>query len=338
MMSLFLLTTLLFYINVIICIDLEIVKPKNYRKNKEIASRKAIYDEKALRITKYMQGHQVGHKAQYKEDLYLYENYFYGRVNGTIFESGAYDGNRLSTSYMFEKYFDWFPIHVEASHQHFELLKMNRPDALNIHSALCNETKLVHFLHRLNGSSVDGILEFMEKKFVTRFHKYWHRTHDPQLIKEMSCVTMPYLLQLLGITHLDIWVLDVEGAELPVLKAMEEVWEKITIDIVLLETMHRTDRSGEADLTIQIMNKYGYACHEYMSNVVCVHERFEPSVKPSVKITRQKKKPTYYYKNHYTNFMIEAKQQQVEQRLRDEEEKRQNALKRVKVKQQPKRL
>ena len=305
-MKLFLLLLCLLCYNTLInCIEMEIIKPKEYKIDNKIASQKAVYDKNALLIKKYLQNHQIGHKAQYKEDLYLYENYFYGRVNGTILESGAYDGNRLSTSFMFEKYFNWFPIHVEASHQHFKLLKMNRPNALNVHSALCNETKTVHFLHRLNGSSVDGILEFMEKKFITRFHKYWHRTHDPQLIKEMSCVTMPYLLNSLGITHLDIWVLDVEGAELPVLSAMDKMWDEITIDVVLLETMHRTDRSSEADSTIKIMNKHGYVCHEYMSNVVCVHNRFEPSVKPSINISKQKQKPTYYYKNHYTNFMIE---------------------------------
>lgn len=53
--------------------------------------------------------------------------YFYGMINGTIMESGALDGDRLSTTYMFEKFFNWFPIHVEASFQHFAKLKVNRP-------------------------------------------------------------------------------------------------------------------------------------------------------------------------------------------------------------------
>ena len=274
-----------------VCGSMEVQVPPEYvMTGMEILQRKPVYDPKAAKITKYQQGWGVGHRAQYKEDLYLYERYFFGMVNGTIMESGALDGNRLSTTYMFETYFNWFPVHVEASFQHYALLKQNRPNGLNVHAALCNESRILHFLHRENGSAVDGILEFMEPQFVSRFHKYWHRTKDPRLLHEMQCVTAPFLFQFLHIIHLDIWVLDVEGAELAVLSVIE--WSTApTIDVILLEIMRRNDRSGQADKTIEILEKNGYQCHPYMSNAVCVHGRLEMkrSIKPGLDVTKTPK-------------------------------------------------
>jgi hypothetical protein len=51
-------------------------------------------------------------KAQDQEDIWLYENWFYGMTNGVILESGALNGLLFSTSYMFEKFANWTAIHV----------------------------------------------------------------------------------------------------------------------------------------------------------------------------------------------------------------------------------
>ena len=50
-------------------------------------------------------------KAQVGEDLWLYENWFFGMTEGVILESGALDGEYLSTSKMFEL-LHWKSIHV----------------------------------------------------------------------------------------------------------------------------------------------------------------------------------------------------------------------------------
>lgn len=51
-------------------------------------------------------------RAQDQEDVWLYENWFYGMTNGVIMESGALDGKLFSTSFMFEKFANWTSIHV----------------------------------------------------------------------------------------------------------------------------------------------------------------------------------------------------------------------------------
>jgi hypothetical protein len=57
---------------------------------------------------------QIG-RAQDQEDVWLYENWFYGIKNGIILESGALDGLLFSNSYMFETFANWTAIHVGKS-------------------------------------------------------------------------------------------------------------------------------------------------------------------------------------------------------------------------------
>ena len=74
--------------------------------------KKAVYDAEYAKIKKYRDKGDKEHKAQFKEDIVVYEQYFYGMKNGVILESGALDGLLYSTSYMFEKHFDWKAIHI----------------------------------------------------------------------------------------------------------------------------------------------------------------------------------------------------------------------------------
>jgi hypothetical protein len=51
-------------------------------------------------------------QAQDQEDVWLYENWFYGMEKGIIMESGALNGILFSNSFMFEQFANWTAIHV----------------------------------------------------------------------------------------------------------------------------------------------------------------------------------------------------------------------------------
>jgi hypothetical protein len=51
-------------------------------------------------------------QAQDQEDIWLYENWFYGMAGGVIMESGALNGILFSNSFMFESFANWTAIHV----------------------------------------------------------------------------------------------------------------------------------------------------------------------------------------------------------------------------------
>lgn len=73
---------------------------------------KAVFDKDLKRLSDSDKPYTDIARAQDLEDIWLYENWFYGMKDGVIMESGALDGMLFSTSYMFEKFANWSAIHV----------------------------------------------------------------------------------------------------------------------------------------------------------------------------------------------------------------------------------
>ena len=107
--------------------------------------------------------------AQDQEDIWLYENWFYGMKDGVIMESGALNGLTFSTSYMFEQFANWTALHVEADPENYKNLRGNREQAVNVHAALCSETKLLHY-SSFGVIPVRGFVEFMTESFIKKWH------------------------------------------------------------------------------------------------------------------------------------------------------------------------
>lgn len=165
-------------------------------------------------------------RAQDQEDVWLYENWFYGIKNGIIVESGALDGLLFSTSYMFENFANWTAIHVgkmfltcrlhrfhsllEADPMNFYKLKFNRENAINVNGALCSESKLLHY-SSLGVVPVRGFIEFMSPSFIKKWHgKIYNNKTSIDELPTVQCLPMKLLLHELHVKHIDIWILDVE--------------------------------------------------------------------------------------------------------------------------------
>ena len=54
-------------------------------------------------------------RAQWFEDVYLYNNYFYGVEKGIVVESGAFDGLTFSTTFAIQKPLNWTAVHIEGN-------------------------------------------------------------------------------------------------------------------------------------------------------------------------------------------------------------------------------
>lgn len=76
----------------------------------------AVFDPAYAKKLTYRAKGKDEHKAQFKEDIIMYEKYFFGMKDGVIMESGALDGDLYSTSFMFEKHFNWKSIHIGEQH------------------------------------------------------------------------------------------------------------------------------------------------------------------------------------------------------------------------------
>jgi FkbM family methyltransferase len=177
-------------------------------------------------------------------------------TNGTILESGALNGLKYSTSFMFEKFASWLAIHVEADPKNYNQLRQFRPNSINIHAALCKEAQLLHFTNSPN-MAINGFVEFMTPHFIETWHPRLQT--NPGLIKSLPsilCVPLPHLLTELGVHKIDVWVLDVEGAELSVLESMD--FKKVKVSTIVMEC---DQRSVEIDQAKQdILKKNGFQC------------------------------------------------------------------------------
>lgn len=177
--------------------------------------------------------------AQDREDVYALAHFFWGAARpagGIILESGALNGVFLSTTYAFETVLRWRAMHIEPGPIKFGELALNRPRSLNLHTALCDAARTLHFAQAPGKeSAMSGIVEFMAPSFRER---WWPElagaaldTH-PHAVP-ISCNPLATLLALFGITHVDFWVLDVEGGELSVLHTVD--WEAVQIDVIVVE-------------------------------------------------------------------------------------------------------
>lgn len=82
-----------------------IENPKNWRSP-------GVFDQQLADMSGQDKPYMEISRAQDQEDVWLYENWFYGIKDGVIVESGALDGLLFSTSYMFETFANWTAIHV----------------------------------------------------------------------------------------------------------------------------------------------------------------------------------------------------------------------------------
>jgi hypothetical protein len=214
-------------------------------------------------------------KSQDKEDVTLYENWFYGKKEGLIVESGACKGIILSLSYMFEKYAKWNTINVEADPNSYELLTENRKDAINIFSALCSESGLLHYTDSIGAApEVRGIVEFMSDSFIKRWMPDVASGKTPlEDLAKMRCLTVKNLFRMLAVKHVDIWILDLEGAEENALLGTD--FQEVQIDVVVMEC-EALDREQD-ERKINILEKNGFRCTHIYRNCFCKHDSYEPS-------------------------------------------------------------
>ena len=83
------------------------------------------------------------------------------------------------------------------------------------------------------GGACDGIIEYMNDDHIKFFHPNWmNRTLWPSL-PTIDCLPLTDLLLQHNIVHVDFFSLDVEGAEMEVLRSLD--LNKIKVDIFAIE-------------------------------------------------------------------------------------------------------
>ena len=237
----------------------------------------AVHNPAFEETAKAKEGEYLDHSlAQDQEDVWLYENWFYGMQNGVIMESGALNGLSFSTSYMFESFGGWTALHVEADPENYKNLRGNREQAVNVHAALCSEPQLLHYISS-GMEAVRGFYEFMTEGFI----KQWHSDIasgkvDVNSLPATQCVPFRLLMKELHVTHIDIWVLDTEGAEESVLKGTD--FSEVQINAVAMECDEHDIAKNKRKT--DILEGNGFQCQLIMRNCMCKNKLFTPHKAP----------------------------------------------------------
>ena len=168
-------------------------------------------------------------KSQSGEDAMLL-TWFSRLCGGTYIELGALDGVKFSNSHVFHYTRQWKGVLIELMEYNFNLLTENRKDELaTIHAGVCDQKSLLHYYGK---GAIGGIYEFS----APSFRKMWWGdvTLDDPKVKTIECDTMDSLLKIsTNETYFDFLSLDVEGAEMTVLKSID--FDRVGFGIVLAE-------------------------------------------------------------------------------------------------------
>jgi hypothetical protein len=215
--------------------------------------------------------------SQDEEDAYAMQFYFAGKRGGLILESGALDGRMYSVSTALVTYWGWRAVHVEASTPNYKGLVANRPESLNVHAALCNASGPLHWVSRDELSSVNGFWEMLSKEVKDK----WFQHITPEVVASLpatTCRPLSPMLDMFGIRHIDLWVLDIEGSEYMALSTVD--WARTVIDVISVEVLApQTEAELEHEALVnEILRGARYSAHSQQGrNTWWVREGFVPS-------------------------------------------------------------
>lgn len=142
-----------------------------------------------------------------------------------MIELGAYDGYTLSNSYAFSK-LGWRTLLIEPSTVEYQRATRFRPADIVVNAAVC-DTRTDPLLFVPNGP-MGGLWDSMPDLI-----KDMHPGHEYLKPTKMYCVLLGELLTKFGAQHVDFLSLDVEGAEVSVLRTLN--FTQTRIDVIALE-------------------------------------------------------------------------------------------------------
>lgn len=166
--------------------------------------------------------------SQYKQDKYLNEIIFKNKYNGTFVDVGAYDGLTISNTYIFEKYYNWKGICIEANPDVIPKLKENR-NSIVVNKGVSDKKEIKKF------NKIAGIHSMMSG-FIEDYHHIQMPLIQKKInnqILDIECLSLMEILNEHNILDIDLLSIDVEGSEYKILKSLD--FDKVNIKVIISE-------------------------------------------------------------------------------------------------------
>ena len=174
--------------------------------------------------------------------------YFKMKKNGVFVEAGAWDGEYLSNTLYLEAKYNWTGLLVEPNSGAFNKLVTRNRKAHSVHSCLSvtAHPDIVEFDSADVFGGIDTELDNVDNRNLARM-----RDSIPEAMRTketVECYPLYSLLLAIGSTDkVDLLSLDIEGAELAVLRAIP--WDKVNIELVMIEVNHSDKREIDNVMT-----------------------------------------------------------------------------------------
>lgn len=172
--------------------------------------------------------------SQDRQDELLERRIFRGFKRGVFVDVGAHDGVTFNNTLYFEEEHGWSGLNVEANPHVFEQLCANRPRATNVQCAVDEENGTTVFL--LNDGyteMISGIKKYYDQRHMRRLSQEnkVHRSRTSQV--EVPARRLDGLLAEHGVKNVNYLSIDVEGAELAVVRSID--FSEVFIDVIGFE-------------------------------------------------------------------------------------------------------
>jgi FkbM family methyltransferase len=195
-------------------------------------------------------------QGQINQDFFAW-SYFDGKKDGFYVDIGANDSQYLSNTIVFEK-LGWKGICVEPLPDLFEKLRKNRTcDCFNV--AISDTSKeSVEFIRATGVETLSGLSSQM-----TEMHKERIIREKGKLEKiQVKTLTFDDLMSNYpGRTCIDFMSIDVEGAEMSVLKAIN--FKKFNFGLITIE--NNEEKKGDGERLVKFMKDNGYRVYLYLA-------------------------------------------------------------------------
>ena len=170
-------------------------------------------------------------RSQWGQDKFIFENIF-NFNNGCFFEVGAHDGESLSNTFFFEKELNWHGILVEMQPQFSEAIKIKRPNSKFFNCGLSEKKQNLLWF---NAGDRSGLLRYYEASGFEYLENYYNNK-DLYPNFDVNWVQSRPIMDVISeseIDHIDYFSLDVEGAEISILKTID--FNNVSIDLFTIE-------------------------------------------------------------------------------------------------------
>jgi FkbM family methyltransferase len=196
--------------------------------------------------------------SQCQEDIFLNENIFKNKKNGTYIELGALDGVLYSNTKFFEDSLNWKGILIEPHPEVFKYLQINRPNNFLFNNLVSCHTEPLDFRYFVDThAAVSGVEKTLSQHHFDVYfesNNEWHKSL-PQSKISIKPISLTEIVKQTQLTHIDLLSLDVEGHEYEVLLS----WNfSIPIDIILIETLGVQPEKDELCRQLLIKNNYKF--------------------------------------------------------------------------------